>query len=87
MVQAGVDPEQLFQVYLDVYNDCLRDRPRDMTIGLHICRGNVKASVSPIQHPNNSTPLSDRGCSLHGVESTTNRALGLTPRRSFPWHK
>ena len=56
MVQAGVDPEQLFQVYLDVYNDCLRDRPRDMTIGLHICRGNVKASVLPIQHPSIAVP-------------------------------
>ncbi|RPD69529.1 UROD/MetE-like protein [Lentinus tigrinus ALCF2SS1-7] len=46
MAQAGVDPEQLFQLYLDVYNDCLRDKPRDMTIGLHICRGNVKPDGS-----------------------------------------
>ncbi|TFK81051.1 UROD/MetE-like protein [Polyporus arcularius HHB13444] len=47
MEKAGVDPEELFQLYLDVYNDCLRDKPRDMTIGLHICRGNVKPDGSP----------------------------------------
>ncbi|KDQ63463.1 hypothetical protein JAAARDRAFT_169300 [Jaapia argillacea MUCL 33604] len=42
MVQKGVDHEALLNTYIRVYNDCLRDRPRDMNIGLHLCRGNYK---------------------------------------------
>ncbi|EPQ60557.1 UROD/MetE-like protein [Gloeophyllum trabeum ATCC 11539] len=42
MTEAGVDHEALLNTYVRVYNDCLRDRPADMTIGLHLCRGNFR---------------------------------------------
>ena len=42
MAQAGVDPGTLFDTYLALYNDCLRDKPNDMLTGLHVCRGNIK---------------------------------------------
>lgn len=35
----GVDPDQLFETYLKAHNDCIADRPADMHVGLHICRG------------------------------------------------
>ena len=44
MVQCRVDPEQLLDLYIHALNECVRDRPRDMTVGIHICRGNVKVS-------------------------------------------
>lgn len=35
----GVDPDDLFGVYLKAHNDCIADRPADMHVGLHVCRG------------------------------------------------
>lgn len=46
MQKAGVDWENLLDTYIKVYNDVLRDRPADLTIGLHTCRGNYKVWVS-----------------------------------------
>ena len=43
MGKAGVDWEKLLDTYIKVYNDILRNRPVDLTIGLHTCRGNYKA--------------------------------------------
>jgi len=42
MKEEGVDSERLLQLYIDVYNDCLRERPADFNVGVHLCRGNFK---------------------------------------------
>jgi methionine synthase II (cobalamin-independent) len=43
MLQAlrgdGVDPDRLFDTYLKAHNDCIADKPDDLHVGLHICRG------------------------------------------------
>lgn len=41
----GVDPEALFSRYIQAHNDCIRDKPKDMHVGLHICRGNFAKSM------------------------------------------
>jgi len=35
----GEDTDKMFDLYLKAHNDCIADRPEDMHIGLHICRG------------------------------------------------
>lgn len=42
MEKAGVDSEKLFDTYINVYNAILKDRPADLTVGVHTCRGNYK---------------------------------------------
>ena len=42
MEKAGVDWQQLLDMYIQVYNDILQGRPADFTIGLHTCRGNYQ---------------------------------------------
>ncbi|KAH9950415.1 hypothetical protein B0H21DRAFT_533969 [Amylocystis lapponica] len=42
MEQAGVDHEALLGMYIAVYNNIIRDRPVDLTVGVHTCRGNFK---------------------------------------------
>ena len=42
MEERGVDHEALLDKYIDVYNDCLKGRPSDMNVGLHLCRGSFK---------------------------------------------
>ena len=36
----GEDPDALPRTYVALLNDCLRDVPADMTVGMHMCRGN-----------------------------------------------
>ena len=42
MEERGVDHAALLNTYINAYNLCLKDRPKDMTVGLHLCRGNFK---------------------------------------------
>ncbi|KAK6332356.1 hypothetical protein TWF696_003074 [Orbilia brochopaga] len=45
MRAAGEDPAARLDEYLALYRDCLRDKPADMLVGLHICRGNFRKSM------------------------------------------
>lgn len=38
----GYDPELLLATYIDVVNRILEKRPPDMTIAMHLCRGNLR---------------------------------------------
>ena len=43
-VKIGEDPDALPAKYVALLNDCLRDVPDDMTVGMHMCRGNHESS-------------------------------------------
>lgn len=40
----GHDLDRLPHIYADLLNDCLRDVPDDMTVGMHMCRGNHESA-------------------------------------------
>jgi 5-methyltetrahydropteroyltriglutamate--homocysteine methyltransferase len=40
----GDDPDALTRLYCRLVNDAIRDRPKDMTISVHLCRGNFKSA-------------------------------------------
>ena len=40
----GDDPDALTRLYCRLVNDAIRDRPKNMTISLHLCRGNFKSA-------------------------------------------
>ena len=40
----GDDPDALTRLYCKLVNDSIRDRPADMTICVHLCRGNFKSA-------------------------------------------
>ena len=42
MEERGVDHEALLETYIRAYNKIVTDHPADLTIGLHLCRGNFK---------------------------------------------
>lgn len=42
MENAGVDHQTLLDTYIRAINVCTRDRPDDLIIGVHMCRGNYK---------------------------------------------
>lgn len=39
---VGQDPDLLADLYVDAINACVRDCPSDVTVGVHMCRGNFK---------------------------------------------
>ncbi|KAI7364916.1 UROD/MetE-like protein [Hortaea werneckii] len=43
--EDGEDTDKMFEMYLKAHNDCIADRPADMHVGLHICRGNFSKSM------------------------------------------
>lgn len=40
----GIDPDQLARDYVRLINESIADRPADMTIALHVCRGNLRST-------------------------------------------
>jgi methionine synthase II (cobalamin-independent) len=40
--EHGEDPEHLLELYIDAVNRILDNRPPGMTIGMHLCRGNLR---------------------------------------------
>jgi 5-methyltetrahydropteroyltriglutamate--homocysteine methyltransferase len=44
MVARGDDPDALLHVYARLINTALADAPADMTVTLHLCRGNFKST-------------------------------------------
>jgi 5-methyltetrahydropteroyltriglutamate--homocysteine methyltransferase len=41
--QIGEDPDALVTMYIGGVNDALRARPPGMTVGMHLCRGNLRS--------------------------------------------
>jgi len=40
----GMDPDELPRLYARIINESIRDRPSDMVVGVHLCRGNFRSS-------------------------------------------
>ena len=39
--KRGEDPDRVIDAYIDAINDAIRDRPANMTVAVHMCRGNM----------------------------------------------
>lgn len=48
MEAAGVDHEALLDTYIRAINICTAERPNDLTISVHMCRGNFREETSPL---------------------------------------
>jgi 5-methyltetrahydropteroyltriglutamate--homocysteine methyltransferase len=42
--KIGEDPEKLPSLYANLINECIKDRPANMTVCTHLCRGNFRSS-------------------------------------------
>jgi 5-methyltetrahydropteroyltriglutamate--homocysteine methyltransferase len=40
----GEDPDELARIYADALNRALAGKPADLTVGLHVCRGNFRST-------------------------------------------
>ncbi|WP_274425730.1 5-methyltetrahydropteroyltriglutamate--homocysteine S-methyltransferase [Chelativorans sp. YIM 93263] len=83
---AGEDPDWLIDQYAKMMHDAIKDRPEDMLIGMHMCRGNFKSTwvAEGAYDPAADAVFNKTGVDIYFMEYDTNRAGGLEPLRLLP---
>jgi 5-methyltetrahydropteroyltriglutamate--homocysteine methyltransferase len=81
----GDDPDQLIDLYIDAINDSIRDRPANMTVCVHLCRGNAGHGMADGGYE----PIAERMFNRLNVdgfflEYDTPRAGDFSPLRHLP---
>jgi len=83
--KRGEDPERIIDLYIDAINDSIEDRPKDMAIAVHMCRGNQGHGMSDTGYE----PIADKMFNRLNVdgfflEFDTPRAGDFEPLRFLP---
>jgi len=84
--QRGDDPEALPKIYADMINHALAERPSDMAITMHVCRGNFRSSwISEGGYgPVADVMFNDVNIDGYFLEYDTDRAGGFEPLQYVP---
>jgi 5-methyltetrahydropteroyltriglutamate--homocysteine methyltransferase len=84
--KRGEDPDRLTDVYADMINTAISDRPADMIITMHLCRGNFRSSwiASGGYEPVADALFNTIGVNGYFMEFDTERAGGFEPLRFVP---
>ncbi|MFD2436789.1 5-methyltetrahydropteroyltriglutamate--homocysteine S-methyltransferase [Modicisalibacter luteus] len=82
----GDDPDHLQRIYAEVLNHALADRPKDLYVSLHVCRGNFRSTwISEGGYePVAETLLGQVDVDAYFLEYDTERAGGFEPLRFLP---
>ncbi|KAI8630037.1 5-methyltetrahydropteroyltriglutamate-homocysteine methyltransferase [Xylariaceae sp. FL1651] len=86
----GENPDELFDSYVKLYNDCITSRPPDMHLGIHLCRGNFAYSkhFSEGGYDRIATKLfKEINADTYFLEYDTDRAGTFEPLRELPPNK
>ena len=86
MTARGDDPEKLGEIYGDLINVAMSDIPTDMTITMHLCRGNYKSTFMGAGAYDAVQELLFRKINVHGyfMEYDDERSGGFEPLRLLP---
>jgi 5-methyltetrahydropteroyltriglutamate--homocysteine methyltransferase len=86
---AGENPDRLVDLYIDAINEAVKNRPKGMTIGVHVCRGNYKGMyLSEGGYDSVAEKFFGRTKVDHFLlEFDTPRAGGFAPLRFVPKDK
>lgn len=82
----GQDPDQLIQDYAWMLEEAIKDRPADMIIGMHMCRGNFRSShvASGGYDAAADAIFNKTSVDVYFMEYDTERAGGLEPLKYLP---
>ncbi|CAK7233523.1 hypothetical protein SBRCBS47491_008640 [Sporothrix bragantina] len=86
----GEDADALLDSYVKLYNDCLAKRPKDLHVGLHLCRGNFAYSrhFSEGGYDRVATKLfQEINVDTYFLEYDNERSGGFAPLAQLPAHK
>ncbi|GIX13403.1 MAG: 5-methyltetrahydropteroyltriglutamate--homocysteine S-methyltransferase [Paracoccaceae bacterium] len=82
---AGQDPDWLIDRYAWMMREAIRDRPADMVIGMHMCRGNFRSThAAEGAYDAAAEAIFSTGVDIFFMEYDTERAGGLEPLRLLP---
>ena len=86
MKDRGDDPEKLAELYGDLINTAMSDIPSDMTITMHLCRGNYRSTFMGSGGYEAEQEILFNRIKVHGyfMEYDTERAGGFEPLRLVP---
>jgi 5-methyltetrahydropteroyltriglutamate--homocysteine methyltransferase len=86
MKDRGDDPEKLGELYGDLINTAMSDIPPDMTITMHLCRGNYKSTFMGTGGYEAEQGILFNRIKVHGyfMEYDSDRAGGFEPLRLVP---
>ena len=86
MTKRGDDPEKLGPLYADLINAAMSDIPADMTITMHLCRGNYRSTFMGAGGYDAEAEVLFHRINVHGyfMEYDTERAGGFEPLRLVP---
>jgi 5-methyltetrahydropteroyltriglutamate--homocysteine methyltransferase len=82
----GDDPDKLPEIYADMINAAMSDIPSDMTISMHLCRGNFRSTFVASGGYEPVAEILFNKIKVHGyfMEYDTERAGGFEPLRFVP---
>lgn len=82
----GHDPDWLIDRYAWMIHEAIKDRPADMVIGMHMCRGNFRSTHAAAggYDPAADAIFNKTGVDIFFMEYDTDRAGGLEPLRLLP---
>jgi 5-methyltetrahydropteroyltriglutamate--homocysteine methyltransferase len=86
VVARGENPDELTRRYARLFNDCVSHRPRDMTLAIHLCRGNLKGAwlAEGGYEPIAEALFNQVDADIYCLEYDTPRAGDFSPLRFVP---
>jgi 5-methyltetrahydropteroyltriglutamate--homocysteine methyltransferase len=89
LVARGDDPDQLPAIYARMLNAAIENRPADMAVTMHLCRGNFRSSwiAQGGYEPIAELLFNSIGVNGYFMEFDTERAGGFEPLRFVPKDK
>lgn len=82
----GQDPDWLIDRYAWTMHEAIKDRPADMLIAMHLCRGNFRSThaAEGAYDPAADAVFNKTGVDVFFMEYDTERAGGLEPLKLLP---
>ena len=82
----GHDPDKLITAYAHTMNEAIKDRPDDMVIAMHLCRGNFRSThaATGAYDPAADAIFNQTDIDVYFMEYDTERAGGFEPLRLLP---
>jgi 5-methyltetrahydropteroyltriglutamate--homocysteine methyltransferase len=89
VTERGDDPAKLPQIYAEMINAAISDIPSDMTISMHLCRGNFQSTfvASGGYEPVAEILFNTINVNAYFMEYDSDRAGGFEPLRFVPKNK
>ncbi len=86
VVARGEDPDELTRRYAALFNEAIAEKPQDMTVAIHLCRGNLKGAwmAEGGYEPVADALFNRLNADVYCLEYDTERAGDFAPLRHVP---